>query len=149
MNTLQLDPAIAAARKATRAQAATPARPPKAPPPAVAPRVTPPVPRLEPAPWVAAGEFLRSTYPVFDREAPVPLAIGIHRDIGAAHPDLSRNAIRGFLLRHTQRRAYRQGLTTGAPRFGLDGMPCGEVTAKQAATALAQHHQTAQGGLAR
>ena len=130
MNTLHLHPAVAAARKAARAQAATPARSPKTPPPAVA--------GIEPTPWVAAGEFLRSTYPVFDREAPVPLAIGIHRDIAAAHPDLSRNAMWAFLKQHVGRRAYLQGLTNGAPRYGLDAIPRGDVTAKQAATALEQ-----------
>lgn len=60
-----------------------------------------------------------------------PLAIGIHKAIAAALPDLDQAALRRTLQRHTASTNYLKAITAGGNRFGLDGMPNGEITPEQ------------------
>lgn len=87
-------------------------------------------------PWMTARKVLHSAYPVFEQK--LPLAIGIHRAIRAAHPELTTKSIRMFLGAHTANRRYRLGLKTGTPRFDLSGDAVGVVTEREAAVAAAQ-----------
>jgi sRNA-binding protein len=69
-----------------------------------------------------------------------PLKIGIHKDI-AASSIMPAEDIKPALCLYVQRLMYQHALAAGGPRFGLDGEPCGEVTAKHAAdAAIAASH---------
>lgn len=72
---------------------------------------------------------LVATYPVF-RDIQ-PLAIGIHKAIITAHPDIDKGALRRTLQRHTSSTKYLKSVAAGGSRFGLDGVPTGDVTAEQ------------------
>jgi ProP effector len=63
-----------------------------------------------------------------------PLKVGVHLDIAMAAPELAvpRGLLREALRLYTSRDPYLAGLVKGAARFGLDGEPCGTVTAEQA-----------------
>ena len=75
---------------------------------------------------------LRSVAPdLWHDEAPVPLAIGIHKQLYpiAERLRMSRRALRDFLSRWTAARAYQQALVEpGAKRFNLDGSEADEVS---------------------
>jgi ProP effector len=62
----------------------------------------------------------------------VPLKVGIHRDVLAALPDISRNDLKLMLGTYVRAEGYRQGLVEGAVRFDLAGNPSGAVTAQEA-----------------
>lgn len=72
---------------------------------------------------------LVATYPVFQDIQ--PLAIGIHKAIIAAHPDIDKAALRQTLQRHTASTRYLKAVAAGGSRFGLDGVPTGDVTPEQ------------------
>lgn len=72
---------------------------------------------------------LVATYPLF-RDVQ-PLAIGIHKAIIAAHPDIDKTALRRSLQRHTASTRYLKAIAAGGRRFGLDGVPTGEITPEQ------------------
>ena len=72
---------------------------------------------------------LTTAYPVF-RDTQ-PLAIGIHKAIMVAHPDIDKNALRKTLQRHTASIKYLKAVARGGTRFGLDGVPQGDITAEQ------------------
>jgi ProP effector len=72
---------------------------------------------------------LVAAYPVF-RDVQ-PLAIGIHKAIVAAIPDIDRMALRRALQRHTASTAYLKAIAAGGSRFGLDGSPNGDISAEQ------------------
>jgi ProP effector len=76
---------------------------------------------------------LIAAYPVF-RNAQ-PLAIGIHKAIVAAHPEIAKGALRMTLKRHTASTKYLKSVASGGARFGLDGLPAGEITPEQQAQA--------------
>lgn len=65
-------------------------------------------------------------FPVFAK--PLPLKLGIHRDIKAAMPELSMTKIRRALAAVTRQDAYRQALVPGRQRFDLNAQPAGVVT---------------------
>jgi len=68
---------------------------------------------------------------LWNPENPVPLAIGIHKQLYpiAERMQVSRRSLRGFLARWTASRSYQRALgEPGARRFNLDGSPAGEVT---------------------
>lgn len=68
---------------------------------------------------------------LWNPDAPVPLAIGIHRQLYplAERLQMSRRGLRKFLSRWTASEGYRQALAeTGARRYDLDGSPAGEVS---------------------
>ena len=72
---------------------------------------------------------LVATYPVF-RDIQ-PLAVGIHKAIIAAHPDIDKAALRRTLQRHTASTRYLKVVAAGGSRFGLDGVPTGDITPEQ------------------
>ena len=72
---------------------------------------------------------LVATYPVF-RDIQ-PLAICIHKAIIAAHPDIDKAALRRTLQRHTASTRYLKVVAAGGSRFGLDGVPTGDITPEQ------------------
>ena len=72
---------------------------------------------------------LISAYPVF-RDAQ-PLAIGIHKAIMAAHPEIDKGALRATLQRHTASTKYLKSVSSGGARFGLDGQPAGDISPVQ------------------
>lgn len=72
---------------------------------------------------------LAETFPVV-RDAQ-PLAIGIHKAIAAALPDLDQADLRRTLQRHTGSTTYLKAIAAGGSRFGLDGIPNGEITPEQ------------------
>ena len=65
------------------------------------------------------------------------LKVAIHIDIATAAPELAvpRGLLRDALRLYVSRSCYLAAVVEDAPRFGLDGEPCGEVTAAQAAHA--------------
>lgn len=68
---------------------------------------------------------------LWDPDDPVPLAIGIHRQLYplAERLQMSRRALRKFLSRWTSSEAYQRALAEpGACRYNLDGSPAGEVS---------------------
>jgi sRNA-binding protein len=69
-----------------------------------------------------------------------PLKIRIHKDIAAAGI-MPVEDIGPALCLYVCRLMYQRALAAGGSRYGLDGEPCGEVTAKHAAEAavLAAH----------
>lgn len=60
-----------------------------------------------------------------------PLAIGVHKTIMAAHPDIEKDALRRALQRHTASTRYLKAIAAGGSRFGLDGAESGDVTVEQ------------------
>jgi ProP effector len=72
---------------------------------------------------------LVEAYPVF-RDVQ-PLAIGIHKAIAAALPDIDKTALRRTLQRHTGSTTYLKAVAAGGSRFGLDGVPAGDITPEQ------------------
>ncbi len=63
-----------------------------------------------------------------------PLKIGIKEDIATAGI-IPAEDIGPTLRLYVQRLMYQRALAAGGSRYGLDGEPCGEVTAEQAAGA--------------
>jgi ProP effector len=63
-----------------------------------------------------------------------PLKIGINKDIAAAGI-MPAEDIGPTLRLYVQRLMYQRALAAGGPRYDLNGEPCGEVTAEQAAGA--------------
>jgi len=91
---------------------------------------------------------LQSTWPsTFRRDSdpgPWPaLKVGIHIDVEQIVPELARprRLFAAAMRLYTSREQYLAGMVEGAPRLGLDGEPCGKVTAQQAARALARLHE--------
>lgn len=72
---------------------------------------------------------LMASYPVF-RDGK-PLAIGIHKALMEAQPELDKNALRLAMKAHTQSTRYLKGIVEGATRFDLAGNPDGNVTPEQ------------------
>lgn len=72
---------------------------------------------------------LIATYPIFRNVQ--PLAIGIHKTITAAHPDIDKAALRRTLQRHTASTRYLKAVAAGGSRFGLDGVSTGDITPEQ------------------
>lgn len=72
---------------------------------------------------------LMARYPVF-REGK-PLALGIHKAVLAAQPELDKDAVRKAMRFHVQSTRYLKGILEGAPRYDLAGNPEGAVTAEQ------------------
>ena len=64
-----------------------------------------------------------------------PLKIGVHRDLMAALGEDLEPAIRAALRYYTRWHHYQRALTLYKARFGLDGLPAGEVTEEHQNTA--------------
>ena len=82
-----------------------------------------------PPPRDALLARLIATYPVF-RDIR-PLAIGIHKAILTAQPEIDKGALRKTLQRYTASTKYLKALAAGGSRFGLDGVPADDVTPEQ------------------
>lgn len=84
------------------------------------------------APDEAALRWLRKTYPaVFRPSAPLPLAIGVHRDIRVCMPKELHAGLRRALARLCNRPLYLEALVQGGPRYSLNGKVVGTITAGQ------------------
>ena len=84
---------------------------------------------------------LSALYPnIFDLENPVPLKVGIRRDIRAQFPAMNSTVMSHFLGYITTRPKYLDKCVEGAPRYDLDGQ-CGFVTAEEAAYAVKRRAQ--------
>lgn len=114
--TLKLNPAIAAARRA--AKAANPC------PPITAATKTPPAPPRAPPARVPVSSILarmQDRWPkLFDPAAPVPLEIGIHKQIKAAGGFSGKELSRALKV-WTGRRAYIEQVARSTLRHGIDG----------------------------
>lgn len=91
-------------------------------------------PRMPPEPSAAKGarEWLLSSWPVlFNPLSPVPLAIGIRRDLLKIRPDrVSDRGVRRALRWWCSSPAYLDALARGGRRYGLTG-PTEMVTGEQ------------------
>jgi ProP effector len=65
-------------------------------------------------------------------QTPRPLKIGIHLDVAAALPDVSRNDQDLAFGIYVRTKAYHATLVEGAPRIDLNGDPAGAVSAVEA-----------------
>jgi sRNA-binding protein len=64
-----------------------------------------------------------------------PLALGIHRDIIAARPDIDIRDLSAALRLYVSNHRYLRACAEGADRIGLNGEAAGKVSAKDAASA--------------
>jgi ProP effector len=82
--------------------------------------------------------LLRALFPSAFRDPPVPLKVGIDRDIlERTAGDFTADEIKAALRLWTRRRPYRRVIAAGGPRYGLDGSIAGEVTAGEQKAARA------------
>ena len=65
---------------------------------------------------------------VFNKESPLPLAIGIHDEINKAFPKSSLKLIRQTLKRWTKREGYHRAVVANQWRYDLNGEQKGEVS---------------------
>jgi len=59
------------------------------------------------------------------------LAIGIHKALRTAHPDISKFDLHRVMKRHTSSTKYLKMVAGGGLRYGLDGLADGEITVEQ------------------
>jgi len=85
-----------------------------------------------PAVWILIAKRYPTTFAPFGWAPLAPLKAAIHRDVIAANPKISLPAIRGVLRLYCGSAGYKRLLVEGAARVGLDGLPCGTVTAGEA-----------------
>ena len=84
-------------------------------------------------------ELLKAVAPEVFCIPPVPLAVGIRRQVlDLAGDEVSWNDIAAVLRRWTSRYDYIATIAAGGQRFNLDGSPAGEVTPEHQQFALAQ-----------
>ena len=117
---------FAAIQARRQQQAAEPPAPPP-PPPARAPE------NSTQRKWreaLAVLDILRERYPNAFTKGWRPLAIGIHNQI-LAECGCDRQALKAALRYWTKHPGYLAKLAKGGPRIGLNGAPCGEVSAEQ------------------
>ena len=95
----------------------------------------PDAPASLPAPTVASlspqecAAELKRRFPALFGGAPKPVKLRIHADIQERAPgEFSRQALSGFLRRHTGATSYLIALTRATQRFDLDGQPAGELS---------------------
>jgi ProP effector len=60
-----------------------------------------------------------------------PLAIGIHKAIYVALPEIDKNALKLTLKRYTASTRYLKAVAAGGPRYDLEGNANGEVSPEQ------------------
>jgi ProP effector len=67
----------------------------------------------------------------------LPLKIGVHEDIAAEFPEVSKKLLRSAMFAHTHLPKYKKALTrAGAKRHNLSGEPVGDVSEQDRAFAL-------------
>ena len=86
-------------------------------------------PPAAPASGAETLKLLCERYAVFRDNK--PLAIGIHKAVKAALPELDAGALRHALHRHTASTRYLKAVATGEDRFDLDGAVAGAITEEQ------------------
>lgn len=102
-------------------------------------------PKKSPAAVQAARELLRdlqTQYVVF-RDS-LPLAIGIDRQILAAHPETERKSLRMALRYHTTSLRYLKKFDQAAARVNLDGSAAEEIPHEHRAHAAQMAHERLQ-----
>lgn len=73
-------------------------------------------------------EQLKSTYPIiFNSAKPLPLAIGIEKEIAKRHPESSRAIQKLALSLWTRREKYLNAVIAGENRHTLDGAVAGTI----------------------
>lgn len=90
---------------------------------------TPPAPTPAAAPLPDVPKLLNERYAVF-RDA-LPLAIGIHKEVLKALPEIDGGKVRLALRRHVGSTRYLKAVANGDDRYGLDGQPAGKITEEQ------------------
>lgn len=80
-------------------------------------------------PGVDVTKLLNERYAVF-RDAQ-PLAIGIHKAVMKALPEVDGGRVRAALRRHVGSTRYLKAVANGDDRFDLDGQPAGKITDEQ------------------
>jgi ProP effector len=93
--------------------------------------------------WRAAAikalEPIREQFPLAfakaDARFRAPLKIGIHVDVFAAMPELTREDVSRALKFYVTRYCYLKSCTEGRARVGLDGSPAGTVSLAEAENA--------------
>jgi ProP effector len=78
---------------------------------------------------------LAAAYPKAFAAPPVPLKVGIARDVLAVHPDIEPRVLAHVMRRWCNRPSYLKALVKGGPRADLAGLPAGEVSAEHRADA--------------
>jgi ProP effector len=101
-------------------------------------------PEHAPSTPAEALRLFRERYPVFKDH--MPLKIGIHSDLRAAHPEISHRTISRALRRWTMKAKYQLALAEGTTRFDLHGKPEGVVTSEQQEKAKTQLGNPVDGG---
>jgi len=111
----ELPPAVKAPRSAS-----------KSPPPGGSTQKAPPAAKAINPEKVERAKAWCLSLPVF--KAPVPLKVGICKDLLVARPeDVTHKALKGFLRRWVKSPAYLQALARGGPRYGVGGAEDGAV----------------------
>ena len=89
--------------------------------------------QLDPHVYEEIKEYLREKYPqLFIKGNTKLLKVGINDEIVADEEfAYSKTALRKYLHRYTSKKEYRQQMTEGAARYGLDGEECGSVTKEE------------------
>jgi sRNA-binding protein len=76
--------------------------------------------------------LLQADHPkVFSWNDPVPLAIGIHRDIKLAYPGVSKKTLNRCMAFWVRQKSYVRKIAEskpGAKRYLLDGRECGIIS---------------------
>lgn len=92
---------------------------------------SPDTPAAAPAavPSVDVTKLLNQRYTVF-RDSQ-PLAIGIHKAVMKALPEVEGAKVRAALRRHVGSTRYLKAVANGDDRFDLDGQPAGKITEEQ------------------
>jgi sRNA-binding protein len=84
-------------------------------------------------------ELLKAVAPVVFRIPPVPLAVGIRRQVlDLAGDEYTWNEVAAVLRRWTGRYDYVVAIAAGGQRFNIDGTPAGEVMPEHQQFARAQ-----------
>lgn len=75
-------------------------------------------------------------FPEANKNRPVPLKVGIRKDIAEAYPGIPPAILGAFLRTYTHRVSYLKACSEpGVGRIGLDGNPSGSVSEEEAARA--------------
>lgn len=78
---------------------------------------------------VDVSKLLNERFAVF-RDA-LPLAIGIHKAVMKALPEIDGSKVKAALRRHVGSTRYLKAVANGDDRFDLEGQPAGKITEEQ------------------
>ncbi len=77
----------------------------------------------------AVLKFFADTYPVIKKC--LPLAIGIDKQLAAAHPEIDAKKIKSTLFHYTHTATYFNNVVRLKKRYGLDGVVTAEIADEQ------------------